>query len=149
MALAPEDIATRYPLPAYNFRVEVDGITVSASELSGITIEREHKAYRHGLSHFEGEILFTWRNNRYRPITMQKGVVHGMRELHDWMNDGNQAAKAMQVHLCDQDGAPVVTWSIAKAIPVKIEAPSFDPNDNAVAIEKLELMAAGISITHQ
>ena len=149
MSLSPQDIAQLYPLPSYNFRVDLDGTTISASEVSGLSIEREHKAYRHGLSHFEGEIMFTWENNSYRSVTMKKGVVHGMQDLHDWMDEGSQAIRPMAVHLCNENGDPLVTWSIAKAIPVKIEAPSFDPNENAVAIEVLEIMAAGISITHQ
>jgi phage tail-like protein len=52
------------------------------------------------------------------------------------------------VHLCNAAGEPVVTWHIAKAVAVKLEAPALDPSDNAVAVETLEIMAAGISLEH-
>ena len=149
MAVSPEIIAATYPLPAYNVRVDVDGATISVSEVEGITVERESVAYRHGLSYWEGESFSTYRNNRFRPITLRKGVVRCMAMLHEWLNEGIHAARPMDVHLCDAEGAPAVTWRIAKAIPVKIEAPAFNQADNEVAVETLEIMASGISVEHQ
>ena len=44
-------------------------------------------------------------------------------------------------HGDDQVGAPVVTWHIAKAVPVKVSAPTYDATTNDVAIDTLEVMA--------
>lgn len=148
MSRPPEELASTYPLPVYNFRVDVDGVTISVSEVSGLSTEREHQSYRHGLSYWEGESFSTFRNNRFRSMTLKKGVVRGMTDLQDWLDEGIHAARPMSVHLCDAEGAPTVTWSVAKAIPVKIEAPSFDPTSNEVAVETVELMASGISLAH-
>ena len=149
MAVSPDTIAATYPLPVYNFRVDVDGATISVSEVSGLTIERESISLRHGLSYWEGESFSTYRNNRFKPITLSKGVVRGMTELRDWLNDGIHAARSMEVHLCDAEGAPVVTWRIAKAIPVNVEAPTFDPTTSDVAIETMEIMVSGVTLEHQ
>jgi phage tail-like protein len=51
----------------------------------------------------------------------------------------------MEVHLCGAQG-PVLTWQIAKAMPVKLSASSFDAKTNEVAIETLEVRAAGIAV---
>lgn len=149
MPLSTEAIATTYPLPVYNFRVDIDSSTISVAEVSGITIEREFVSYRHGLSYWEGQSVQTFRKDGFRPVTMRKGIVQGMQDLHAWMSEGGHAFRTVDVHLCDAAGDPVVSWHIAKALPVKIEAPTFDPDENTVAVETLEIMAAGISIEHQ
>ena len=148
MALARDEIAAAYPLPAYNFRVDVEGGTMSFSEVSGIVIERDVLTYRHGLSYWEGEAIRTYRSDRYVPLTLRKGVFHGTTELYDWLQADGAERRMLDVHLCDAEGNPVVTWHIAKAVAVKLEAPGFDPGENGVAVESLEIMAAGIAVEH-
>lgn len=148
MPLSRDEIAAAYPLPVYNYRVDVAGASMSFSEVSGILIERDTLTYRHGLSYWEGETIRSYRSNSYIPVTLSKGTVHGNTALYDWLNAGGVEYRAVDVHLCDADGTPVVTWHIAKALPVKLEAPGFDPTSNSVAIETLEIMATGISLEH-
>lgn len=137
-----------YPLPVYNFRVTVDGLAMSFSEVSGIHREHERLTYRHGLSFWEGESIRTFRYDKYVSVTLKKGTVRGANLLYGWMQETGTRTRSVEVSLCDEEGQPVVVWHIAKAVPVKLEAPTFDPNTNDVAIESLELMAAGISVTH-
>lgn len=148
MPMSRDEITATYPLPAYNFRVDVEGGSMSFAEVSGIVIERDTLTYRHGLSYWEGEAIRSYRNDRYLPLTLRKGVVHGGTELYDWLKADGAERRAVDVHLCDASGDPVVTWHIAKALAVKLEAPGFDPTENGVAIESLEIMAAGISLEH-
>jgi len=54
----------------------------------------------------------------------------------------------MDISLCDETGTPLVSWKIGIAVPVKLQAPTFDANSNDVAIESLEIMASKISIVH-
>jgi phage tail-like protein len=149
MPLARDQIAAAYPLPAYNFRVDVEGATMSFAEVSGIVVARDTLTYRHGLSYWEGETIRTYRADRYLPVTLKKGVVRGISALYDWLNADGGTLRAVDVHLCDAGGEPVVTWHIGKAVAVKLQAPTFDPNENGVAIEQLEIMAAGISLRHR
>jgi phage tail-like protein len=148
MPLSSNEIAATYPLPAYNYRVDVEGISMSFAQVSGIQIERDTLTYRHGLSYWEGEAIRSYRNNSYIPVTLRKGVVHGNTAIYEWLNADGAERRTVDVHLCDAEGKPVVTWHIAKALAVKLEAPGFDPSDNSVAIESLEIMAAGISLEH-
>ena len=55
MAETKIDQKARYPLPVYNFRVTIDGTSMSFSEVSGINLEYDTVTYRHGLSFWEGE----------------------------------------------------------------------------------------------
>ena len=38
MATTPATILTEYPLPVYNYRVEIGGESIAFSEVSGMTI---------------------------------------------------------------------------------------------------------------
>lgn len=135
-----------YPIPVYNFRVSIDGTPMSFSEVSGINLEYETVTYRHGLSFWEGEGIKKYYYDKYVTVTLKKGTIKGINFLHDWLKD--KQVRTVQVSLCDELGQPVVSWRIAKALPVKLEAPTFDASTNEVSIESLEVMAAGIFIEH-
>ena len=67
MAETKDFLKANYPLPAYNFRVTVDGRSMSFSEVSGINIEYETLTYRHGLSFLEGETIQKFFYEKYVP----------------------------------------------------------------------------------
>jgi len=139
--------AQRYPLTAYNFRVTVAGTAMSFTEVSGLAIEYEKVTYKHGLSFWEGESIKSYRYDKYVPVTLKKGIVKGGKQLYDWIKAMD--TRNLDISLCDETGIPVVTWHIGKALPLKLEAPSFQANTNEVAIETFELVAARISIDYQ
>ena len=79
---------------------------MSFAEVSGIVIERDTLSYRHGLSYWEGEVIRSYRSNRYVPVTLRKGVVHGNAALHDWLNADGGEKRSVDIHLCGADGSP-------------------------------------------
>lgn len=146
MAQTPKEQRSSHPLAAYNFQVTVDGVAMRFAKVSGL--QREHQAvtYRHGLSFLEGESISTFHMDRFVPVTLEQGTVAGQKALHQWLE--RSGPSAMEVSLCDEKGVPVLAWSIARAVPVKLTAPTFDASANQVSIETLEIRAAGISIKH-
>jgi len=78
------------------------------------------------------------------PVTLKRGVVQGQNDLYQWSRSGEP--RPVHISLCDERGNPVLTWHLARALLVKIEAPSLQAGSNDAAIESLELMAAGITI---
>ena len=46
MALSKSEIKTAYPLPTYNYRVEIAGVAIGFSEVSGLSISRETTTYK-------------------------------------------------------------------------------------------------------
>jgi phage tail-like protein len=146
MAQAKPVQRASYPLPAYNFRVTVDGAAMRFGKVSGLQREHQTLTYRHGLSFAEGERITKYFLDKYVPVTLEQGTVIGSRALHQWLK--RKQPSTMEVSLCDEQGIPAVVWSIAKAVPVKLTAPTFDAGTNEVSIESLEVKAAGISVRH-
>lgn len=146
MALSKQEQRTSYPLVAYNFRVTVDGAAMRFAKVSGLAREHQTATYRHGLSFIEGEQIAKYYIDKYVSVTLEQGTVIGSASLHQWLEA--KSTCAMEVSLCDQSGTPVIAWRIAKALPVKLSAPTFDARASEVAIDSLEIKAAGISIVH-
>ena len=80
----------------------------------------------------------------FGPRLLSRGQ-HPLR-LYAWLEAKIEIP--MTVSLCNARGLPVVNWRIARAIPVKLTAPSFEAAGNQLAIETLELLAGGISVEH-
>ena len=53
----------------------------------------------------------------------------------------------MDVSLVDASGAPQVTWRIKTATPIRMTAPAFTAGSNEVAVNTLDVMVAGVSVT--
>jgi phage tail-like protein len=148
--LNTKDIKTTYPLPVYNYKVEIDSETMGFSEVSGLNIEVDTITYKHGLSCKEG-VLYLPGMEKPVNITMKRGVVTGKSQLYKWISSiklNKVSRKDISIHLCDETGIPVVTWKVQNAFPIKLEAPTFDAKSNDVAIESLSLMANKIFIEY-
>jgi phage tail-like protein len=116
------------------------------AKVSGLQREYKTLTYRHGLSFIEGEQITKYFVDTYVPVTLVQGTVIGAKSLHEWLERSKPCP--LEVGLCDATGTPVLAWRIAKALPVKLTAPTFDAKTNEVAIDTLELRAAGITIVH-
>src|SRR5438270_7620478 len=78
MALTKDQIITDYPLPAYNYRVDIDTTTVAFSEVSGLEITLDTITYSESqvASGKAGPNIMTMPGNK-KPvtITLKKGFV--------------------------------------------------------------------------
>jgi phage tail-like protein len=154
MALSKSDIKTAYPLPSYNYRVEIAGEAVAFSEVSGLSIKRESSTYKESPigGGAPGPIVMRMPAQVTNPtITLKKGVVRkaSIAALYNWINATqiNQTDKKdIYVRLCDEKGDAVISWKVLNAFPTKLDAPAFTATSNDVAIETIELMADSILI---
>ncbi len=153
MAVSTDDIKNTYPLPVYNYRVEVAGVAISFSEVSGLTMGFETTTYKESQteSGLRGPKFMQMPAQATSPtISLKKGVVRNsvsITVLYNWINSTliNQVEKKdIYVRLCDENGEPVISWKVINAFPTKLDAPTFDANSNDVAIESMELLADGI-----
>lgn len=153
MAVTTDTIKNTYPLPVYNYRVEIAGEAISFSEVSGLSVGFETTTYKESQteSGLRGpKIMYMPAQTTAVNITLKKGLVRGgvsIGVLYNWINTTqiNQIEKKdIYVRLCDETGAPVVSWRVLNAFPTKLDAPSFDANSNDVAIESMELMADAV-----
>jgi phage tail-like protein len=144
MALSKSAMAS-YPLPVYNYRVTVGGETFAFSEVSGLAMEYDKVIYKDGYSYKEGpEIVRS--QPREVNLTLKRGIVSKKNELFSWLSD--RVRKDIFVDLCGPDGVPMVRWKVLKAMPLKVEAPTFSASGNDIAIETIQLVAAELKIEH-
>ncbi|MEM7036704.1 MAG: phage tail protein [Bacteroidota bacterium] len=152
MALTREQIATDYPLPVYNYRVNIADETHAFSEVSGLDIGFDPITYKE--SHVAAGKVGP--NIMYMPgqitevnITLKKGLVKAksLPVLYSWINSialNRIDKRDITISLCDETGTPVVTWKVIDCFPTKLTAPTFDANSNEVAVETMELRASQI-----
>lgn len=176
MSLSVDNIKLKYPLPAYNYRVSVlsgtflrstggikldelsDKITViSCTEVSGLQMEIDSVVYRHGLSFLTGFHIVPGAPKEIQ-LSMKGGVTRDGTYLSDWMNisypflrpipQSLVRKRDLLVDLCDEHGKPVVRWTILKALPVKLVAPTFQADTSEVAFEQLDLIAHELKVEY-
>jgi phage tail-like protein len=154
MATTVEDIKKNYPLPVFNFRVEIDKDTVAFSEVSGLSIQYETTTYKESPSAggAAGPRVFHM-PSQASPIniTLKKGLVPAVSigALYKWIKSVNLnrvEKKDIFVRLCDETGTAMVSWKILNAFPTKLDAPTFDASSNDAAVESMELRADSIQI---
>jgi phage tail-like protein len=155
MATNTNEIKNSYPLPVYNYRVEIAGETISFSEVSGLSLEFETTTYKESQteSGLRGpKIMYMPAQIKPLNVSLKKGVVRGgvsLKVLYNWINTTqiNQIEKKdIYIRLCDEKGAPVISWKVINAFPTKLDAPTFDANSGDAAIESMELMADRLMI---
>lgn len=154
MALTKEQIKTDYPLPIYNYRVDIDGASFSFTEVSGLELSFETITYKESFA-ASGKV---GPNIMYMPgqiqpvnISLKKGYVKGksIPVFYEWINStelNRIDKKDIVVHLLDETGSTVVSWKVIDAFPTKLTAPSFNASSNEVAIESMDLMAFRVTM---
>lgn len=153
MATSAETIRTDYPLPVYNYRVEVGGQAIAFSEVTGLAIGYEIGTFKESpTTNQPGPRTMYFPGQRTAPtISLKKGVVKSIsiKALYGWIKtiQANQVEKKdVFIRLCDEKGEPIISWKATNAFPTKLSAPSFDAKSNDAAIETLDLQADFISI---
>lgn len=154
MAVSKQDISSTYPLPVYNYRVEIGSEAVAFSEVSGLGIGYETSTYKESqtVSNQSGpRTLYMPSQLTSTTLTLKKGVVPAVsiKSFYNWIKTVqiNQVEKKdIRISLCNETGEAVITWTAINAFPTKLDAPSFDATSNDVAIESMELMADRVEI---
>jgi phage tail-like protein len=140
------------PLPVYNYRVSIGHESMGFAEVSGLKMEYEAVTYRHGLSFVMGPKLIPGMPQTIK-VSLKRGIGKNSGFLAQWIKDAYSGFRTgnkqdIVIDLCDETGAGVVRWIVVGAMPIKIDAPTFDAKSNDVAIEVLELIAAEIKISY-
>ena len=154
MAVTPEEIRNAYPLPIYNYRVEINGEAVAFTEVSGLSISHESVIYKEsptaGGSRGPRMLLMPGQREPAK-ISLKKGIVRAVsiKNLYEWVRTiaANQVEKKdIFVRLLDEKGEAVISWKIHNAFPTKLDAPTFDAKSSEAAIESMELTGDFVSL---
>lgn len=133
------------PLLAFNFQVDIDGITVAGfSECSGLTTETDHVEYRTGADDITVRKLPGLR--KYTNLLFKRGITTAT-ELWQWrlsVINGQVDRRSGSITLLDENRQPAVVWNFTAGWPSKLEGPTFNAKNNEVAIETLEITHEGL-----
>lgn len=136
------------PFRAFNFRVEIDGLTVgSFSECSGLTSEGDAVDYREGTD-FPLTVRKLMGLRKYTNIVLKRGYTTN-NELWSWYKNimnGVADRRNGSIILMDEEHKDVMRWSVENAWINKIEGPTFNATANEVAIESIELVHEGLML---
>lgn len=136
------------PYRGFNFRLEVDGLTIAAfSEASGLIAEGDPVDYREGADMVNSVRKLTGLR-KYQNIVLKRGYTQN-KELWSWYRNianGDQDRRNGAVVLMDEAHKDVLRWNFRNAWPNKVEGPSFNATGNEVAMESVELVHEGVDI---
>jgi phage tail-like protein len=136
------------PYSAFNFLVEIDGVTVAGfSECSGLTTETDVIEYRNG------DEAITVRKlpglKKYTNISLKRGFTDS-KELWDWrkkvMEGKTERQSGSIVLLNEARDEEVLRWNFLEGWPSKWEGPTFNAKNNEVAIETLEIAVESLEL---
>jgi phage tail-like protein len=136
------------PYLNFNFRVEIDGLTVAGFSEALLPEGRvEVVAYREGTDKVSSARLLPGRVE-YGPVVLRKGFA-GDPALFQWWREvaqGTPARHDVSIVLLDEQRQEVARWLVRRAWPQKWVGPELNALGNDVAIETLELAHEGIEL---
>jgi phage tail-like protein len=157
MALTKTGIKSTYPLPSYNYRVTVlDGKSANVigfSEVSGLGMECQAVTYKHGLSFAAGPNIIPGMRQTPR-LTLKKGLIKNGDFLQQWIDESHsdpfssRTKRDIVIDLCDENGIPVIRWTVIGALPIKLDASNLSASSNEVVIASMELIAGNLKVDY-
>ncbi len=143
------DSTELWPIPKFHFSVELDDLgEVGFQEVTGLKLSTEYIEYRPG-----NDPTFVKQRvpglKKYENITLKKGVFKGDTMLYDWymeVQTNPERRKTITINLLDEQGSPLITWTVINAFPVSISGPDLNAEGNELSIETMELAHEGIEM---
>jgi len=136
----PQTGSRNDPYSAFNFLVEIDGVTVAGfSECSGLTTETDVIEYRNGSEDITVRKLPGLK--KFTNINFKRGFTDS-RELWEWRTkvmDGRTERQSGSIVLLNEARDPVLRWNFREGWPTKWSGPTLNAKNNEVAIEELEI----------
>jgi len=139
------------PYGAFNFLVEIDGITdgtaqASFSEATGLEADVNVIEYRTGS---EPNVVRKFPGLQKFPNIVLKRGITGDLALWQWMKsvlDGQTIRTNGSIILLDESRQPVLRWRFLRGFPCKLVGPTLNAKSNEIAIETLEIAHEGLTI---
>ena len=142
-------MARKDPVSVFKFAVEIEGVISGwFSDCSGLSLSRDPFPYKEGgvndyIHQLPGR-------SKYSNITFKRGVADD--ELWDWyqkgLYDGKVEYQNISIMLFNHDRSKVKRWDLERAYPIKWTGPDFKADSNQVAIESLEIVHHGMTLTN-
>lgn len=135
----------------YHFLVDWGGTRVGFAEVSGLNIEIEVVAVRDGSSAVDSGAKIPG-IRKFSNIILKRGIMKGDNEFFNWINtksNGDIQRRDVVINLLDETHAPIFTWKLKNAFPIKYIGPVLVADDSQIALETLELTHEGLTVISQ
>ena len=142
--------ANIWPIPKFHFEVKWDTNVMSFQEISGLDIQSEEIKYRAGDSK-QFSVIKMPGMMKFGNVTMKKGVFKGDNKFWDWLNQiklNTIKRVPVTISLLDETSAPTMVWTLNNAWPTKISSTDLKSEGNEVAIESIEIVHEGLTISN-
>ncbi len=131
----------------FRFWVEIDNLLVAAfKECSGLSAEIEVETYQEGgLNDYEHKLPG---RAKFGNVTLTTGLSNSP-VLWEWFYNGTMGAfgrRNVSIVLYAKGSSEKMRWNLTAAYPVNWQGPSFNTEDNSVAVQSLELAHHGLSL---
>lgn len=136
-----------YPIPVFHYKVSWNNQDIGFSDVSGLTQELQAIEYRDGLMPGSTAPLKRPGLKKVNNISLKRGIVEKNNDLFTWFNNNgapNVERRDITITLLNDEGEPVMVWTVTQAWPVKVEGPGLKATGNEIAIESIELTHEGI-----
>jgi len=135
------------PLLSFNFIVNIQGIEIGFSEISGLTSESNVVEYRNGTEtntprKLPGQV-------KYSSINFKRGMTPNGKDVWKWRKtviDGKTERRSGTITLLDEAREAKLVWRFYEGWPSKLEGPGLNATDNKVAIESMEISHEKVEI---
>jgi phage tail-like protein len=147
-----DDPKKNYPLPKFHFQLDWGGTRVGFTEVTGLDFETTPIEYREGSSPLYNKTKQPGMT-KYSDVTLKRGTFLGDFEYFElWkktlmFQEGTKKFRRdVNIKLLDEEHKPIITWSLSKAWPSKIQSTDLKADGNEVAIETMTLVHEGLTI---
>lgn len=139
-----------WPMPKFNFRVELNGATLNFSEVSGLDTGAQNIQYRHGNNSSFHTIQMPGIQKESN-VTLKRGVFVGDSKNDDWFsqfrfNPTLIKRNTVTIELLNEEGKLSMAWRLLNAWPTKIISTDMKSDGNEVAIDTIEIAYEGLEI---
>ena len=142
--------ASVWPMPKFHFQVMWGDQEMSFQEVTGLDAQSEEIKYRVGNSKVYSVVKMPGLI-KYSNVTMKKGIFKGDNKFWDWFNQikMNTIKRIdITISLLDEADAPAMTWTLKNAWPTKISGYELKAEGNEVAVESIEIVHEGMTISN-
>lgn len=128
-----------WPVPKFNFLVNIGGIESSFGEVSGLDVQSEEIKYRHGNSPTFSVIKMPGLK-KVGNVTLKKGIANN--DLLGLIAKANTMKRTpVTIKLMDENGESMMVWMLTNAWITK-----SDLSKDKSIIESMEVVHDGLSI---
>lgn len=140
-----------YPIPKFHFLVDWAGTNLGFTEVTGLGVETEVIEYRSGASPEYQSQKMPGRQ-KFSNVTLKRGTFEGDNEFFEWWQTvalNTIERRDITIKLLNENHEPLVVWSLRNAWPTKVQGADLKSDANEVAIETIELVHEGLTVSFE